>query len=78
MHGFPSYDRINKQILEYKLAVFNPSRFLRDECLVYRQLSQDALMGIGCINEMSLAPILGMVRESGRNVTVKVKKEWFF
>ncbi|GAK51876.1 helicase domain protein [Candidatus Moduliflexus flocculans] len=25
---FPSYDRINKQILEYKLSVFNPSAYL--------------------------------------------------
>ena len=28
---FPSYDRINKQILEYKLSVFNPSAFVKNE-----------------------------------------------
>ena len=26
---FPSYDRINKTILEYKLSVFNPSKFVK-------------------------------------------------
>ncbi len=26
---FPSYDRINKQILEYKLSVFNPSAYVK-------------------------------------------------
>ncbi|MBN1906369.1 MAG: DEAD/DEAH box helicase family protein, partial [Deltaproteobacteria bacterium] len=28
---FPSYDRLNKQILEYKLTVFNPSKYVKDE-----------------------------------------------
>jgi len=28
---FPSYDRINKQILEYKLSVFNPSAYVKLE-----------------------------------------------
>ncbi|SPD74216.1 conserved hypothetical protein [uncultured Desulfobacterium sp.] len=28
---FPSYDRLNKQILEYKLSVFNPSAYVKEE-----------------------------------------------
>lgn len=28
---FPSYDRINKQILEYKLSVFNPSKYVKPD-----------------------------------------------
>ncbi len=28
---FPSYDRLNKQILEYRLAVFNPSAYVKPE-----------------------------------------------
>jgi hypothetical protein len=28
---FPSYDRLNKQILEYKLTVFNPSAYVKEE-----------------------------------------------
>ena len=28
---FPTYDRINKQILEYKLSVFNPSAYVKQE-----------------------------------------------
>lgn len=28
---FPSYDRINKQILEYKLSIFNPTAYLRPD-----------------------------------------------
>lgn len=28
---FPSYDAINKQILAYKLSVFNPSRYVQDD-----------------------------------------------
>ncbi len=28
---FPSYDRLNKQILRYKLAVFNPSSYIKPE-----------------------------------------------
>jgi len=28
---FPSYDRINKQILEYKLSIFNPSAYVKPE-----------------------------------------------
>ena len=28
---FPTYDRLNKQILEYKLSIFNPSAYVLDE-----------------------------------------------
>jgi hypothetical protein len=28
---FPSYDRLNKQILEYKLSVFNPSAYVKPD-----------------------------------------------
>lgn len=28
---FPTYDRLNKQILEYKLSIFNPSAYVRNE-----------------------------------------------
>jgi len=28
---FPSYDRLNKQILEYKLSVFNPSKYVKPD-----------------------------------------------
>lgn len=28
---FPSYDRINKQILEYRLSVFNPSKYVKPD-----------------------------------------------
>lgn len=28
---FPSYDQINKQILDYKLSVFNPSSYVRED-----------------------------------------------
>ncbi len=28
---FPTYDRLNKQILEYKLSIFNPSAYVREE-----------------------------------------------
>ena len=28
---FPSYDRVNKQILEYKLSVFNPSAYVKPD-----------------------------------------------
>ena len=28
---FPSYDKLNKQIQDYKLSVFNPSAFVKDE-----------------------------------------------
>ena len=30
-HRFPSYDRLNRQILEYKLSVFNPSAYVKEE-----------------------------------------------
>lgn len=38
---FPSYDRINKQILEYKLSVFNPSAYV----LPAKQAKYEALAG---------------------------------
>lgn len=28
---FPTYDRLNKQILEYKLSIFNPSAYVQEE-----------------------------------------------
>jgi len=43
---FPSYDRINKQILEYKLSVFNPSAYV----LPTRQAKYEALAGAQVLN----------------------------
>ncbi len=43
---FPSYDRINKQILEYKLSVFNPSAYV----LPARQAKYEALAGVQVLN----------------------------
>ncbi len=43
---FPSYDRINKQILEYKLSVFNPSAYVLPE----RQAKYEALAGARVLN----------------------------
>jgi len=43
---FPSYDRINKQILEYKLSVFNPSAYV----LPARQAKYEALAGAQVLN----------------------------
>lgn len=43
---FPSYDRINKQILEYKLSVFNPSAYVLPE----RQAKYEALAGAQVLN----------------------------
>lgn len=31
MDRFPSYDRINEEILKYKLSVFNPSAYVKDD-----------------------------------------------
>ncbi|MGK5092034.1 helicase-related protein [Deltaproteobacteria bacterium TL4] len=39
---FPSYDRINKQILEYKLSVFNPSAYVKSE----KQQKYEAMAGM--------------------------------
>jgi hypothetical protein len=30
---FPSYDRLNRQIMRYKLSIFNPSAYVRPECV---------------------------------------------
>jgi len=38
---FPSYDRINKQIIEYTLSVFNPSAYVRSD----KQSKYEALAG---------------------------------
>jgi hypothetical protein len=38
---FPSYDKLNKQILEYKLSVFNPSAYVKPEM----QAKYEALAG---------------------------------
>ena len=43
---FPSYDRINKQILEYKLSVFNPSAYV----LPARQAKYETLAGAQVLN----------------------------
>ncbi|MDD5709906.1 MAG: helicase-related protein [Candidatus Marinimicrobia bacterium] len=43
---FPSYDRINKQILEYKLSVFNPSAYV----IPARQAKYEALAGAQVLN----------------------------
>lgn len=43
---FPTYDRINKQILEYKLSVFNPSAYV----LPARQAKYEALADTQVLN----------------------------
>lgn len=43
---FPSYDRINKQILEYKLSVFNPSAYV----LTDKQAKYEKLAGMEVLN----------------------------
>lgn len=43
---FPSYDRINKQILEYKLSVFNPSAYILPE----KRIKYDLLSGTQVFN----------------------------
>jgi len=36
---FPSYDRLNRQIMRYKLSIFNPSAYVRAECVKkYREM----------------------------------------
>jgi ERCC4-related helicase len=43
---FPSYDRINKQILEYKLSVFNPTAYVKPN----KQKKYEALAGDKVLN----------------------------
>lgn len=43
---FPSYDRINKQILEYKLSVFNPSAYVLQD----KQSKYETLAGTQVLN----------------------------
>lgn len=43
---FPSYDQINKQILDYKLSVFNPSSYVRnDKKQKYEELAGASAFG---------------------------------
>ncbi|MEI6847534.1 MAG: helicase-related protein [Chlorobiaceae bacterium] len=46
MNRFPSYDRLNKQILDYKLSVFNPSAYIKEE----KQEKYKALAGKQVLN----------------------------
>jgi superfamily II DNA or RNA helicase len=42
---FPSYDRINKQILEYKLSIFNPSAYVKPEKQAkYEELAKSEIL----------------------------------
>jgi len=42
---FPSYDRINKQILEYKLSVFNPSAYVKpDKQQKYEEMAKTQVL----------------------------------
>jgi len=44
LRRFPSYERINRQILEYRLAVFNPSAYVKAEKRrKYEQLAGDLM-----------------------------------
>ncbi|EKD28583.1 MAG: hypothetical protein ACD_79C00270G0002 [uncultured bacterium] len=43
---FPSYDRINKHILEYKLSIFNPSAYVKPEKhRKYEELAVNKVLG---------------------------------
>ncbi|HPE70139.1 MAG TPA: helicase-related protein [Thermotogota bacterium] len=43
---FPSYDRVNRQILEYKLSIFNPSAYvLADQREKYEELAGTKIAG---------------------------------
>ena len=43
---FPSYDRLNRQILDYKLSIFNPSAYVRPE----KQQKYEAMAGTQVLN----------------------------
>lgn len=43
---FPSYDRLNKQILDYKLSIFNPSAYVRPD----QQQKYEAMAGTQVLN----------------------------
>jgi len=43
---FPSYDRLNREILKYKLSVFNPSAYVKED----KQQKYEAMAGTSVLN----------------------------
>jgi hypothetical protein len=48
------------------------------EVLVHQNVPLAALLGIACYSETSGARVVSMLQEAGIDLTVRVKKEWFF
>ncbi len=48
------------------------------ECLIYKHLPVNAIMGIGCQTEKMYNIITKMIERSRKNLVVKIKKEWYF
>ena len=58
---FPSYDRINRQILEYKLSVFNPSAYVkRDKQKKYEDLARGEILNFTQANRENF--LIGMMK----------------
>ena len=46
LNRFPSYDKLNKEIIKYKLSLFNPSAYIKDEFKeIYEEKAGDAVLG---------------------------------
>ena len=48
---FPPYDRINAQILEYKLSVFNPSKYIKQEPVILKKYADRAKSEIAAFTQ---------------------------
>ena len=48
---FPAYDRINAQILEYKLSVFNPSKYIKDAPAIVKKYEERAKSEIAAFTQ---------------------------
>lgn len=48
------------------------------ECLIYKRMPVEGIIGIGCKNEMMYNVINDIILQNNRDIVVKTKPEWYF
>ena len=75
-------DKLNWEIIRtpYWGRQYGPERMevKQAECLIYKHLPVQAIIGIGCYNERVVEQVRTIVSEHHLNIETKVKNNWYF
>lgn len=65
MNRFPSYDQINEQILKYKLSLFNPSKYIKNDPIIRKKYEERSSVSIEAFTQADREfYLIGMMKTS--------------